>query len=63
MAKMLVQQQVVIAEVGAAHVPVEVLRLEIEREDVGQKLLQGGGDFRDALVVEIGRRGRCFESV
>ena len=35
--RLLVEQQVIVAEVRAGHVPVEVLGLEIKREDVGQQ--------------------------
>ena len=37
---LLVQQQVVVPEMRSTHVPVEVLRLEVEREDVGEELTQ-----------------------
>src|SRR5216683_2920392 len=38
MRRAIVQKQVVVTKVRTAHVPVEVLRLHIEREDVGKQL-------------------------
>ena len=35
--RLLVEEQVVVAEVWAAHVPVEVLRLDVKREHVGEE--------------------------
>src|SRR6185312_17352038 len=57
-----VEQQVIVAEMWAAHVPVEVLRLDVEREGVGQDAVQGGGNVLGGVGAEIGRRlqTRCF---
>ena len=52
---LLVQQQVVVAEVRAAHVPVEVLGLQVEREDVGEHGVHGAGDVLGRLGLEVGR--------
>ena len=54
-----VEHQVVVAEVGAADVPVEVLGLEIEREAVGQQAVQRRRDGLHRGVVEIGGRIEC----
>ena len=42
---MLIEQEVVIPEVEAAHVPVEVLRLDIQCEHVSQQSRERGRDF------------------
>jgi len=36
--RVLVEEQVVIAEVAPAHMPVKILRLHVKREHVGQQL-------------------------
>ena len=53
----LVQQQVVIAKVRAAHVPVEILRLEVQGEHVGQDAVQRAGDVGRGARREVGRGG------
>ena len=52
---LLVEQQVVVAEMRPADVPVEILGLEIEREGIGQDAVQRLGNLGDRLVVEVGR--------
>ena len=52
---LLVEHQVVVAEMRAADVPMEILGLEIERESVGQEPVERLGDGLDRFVVEIGR--------
>jgi hypothetical protein len=53
--RLLVQQQVVVAEVWTAHVPVEVLGLEVEGEGVRQKAVERRGGVPGALALEVGR--------
>src|SRR5262249_57962698 len=54
---LLVEQQVVVAEMRSAHVPMEVLRLHVEREHVGQNGVDGSGNGTDRLAAEVGGRG------
>jgi hypothetical protein len=51
---LLVQEQMVITKVRPAHVPMEVLRLQIKGEYIGQQLAEGIRNLHDALVAEIG---------
>ena len=51
---LLVEQQVVVAEVRPADVPVEILGLEIEREGVGQQPVERLGDVADGRVGQVG---------
>ena len=59
--RLFVEQQVVVAEFGAADVPMEILGLEIEREGVRQQPIERGRDRRDGFGRQIGgsvERGR-----
>jgi hypothetical protein len=47
----------VIAEMRAAHVPVKIFRLQIQRENIGEKLAQDAANFRHAVVAKVG--GGC----
>ena len=38
---MLVEQQMIVAEMRARDMPMEILRLDIESEDVGEQLVEG----------------------
>ena len=49
-----VEQQVVVAEMRPADVPVEILGLQIEREAVGQKPVESLGNGLDGGIVQIG---------
>ena len=53
---LLVEEQMVVAEMRPADVPVEVLGLEVEREGVGEEAVQGGRNFPHGRMGEIGRR-------
>ena len=46
----------IVAEMRPADVPVEILGLEIERENVGQQGVERAGDVLDGVGAEIGRR-------
>src|SRR5260370_38433189 len=50
----LVKQQMVIAEVRPAHVPVEVLGLEVEREYIRKQLAERIGDLSNRSAAEAG---------
>jgi hypothetical protein len=52
---LLVEQQVVVAEVRAADVPMEVLGLHIERERVGHECVERGRNLADRFGRQIGR--------
>ena len=53
---LLVEEQVVVAEMRPAHVPMEILGLEVEREGVGEQRVERAGDVAAGIVAEIGRR-------
>src|SRR6267143_7035624 len=50
-----VKKQVIIAEVWTAHVPVEILGLQIEREHVRQNCVHGAANIFGGRTCEIGR--------
>src|SRR5271170_5356422 len=50
---LIIEQQMVIAEMRAAHVPVEILRLEVESEHVGEHLAQLGGNLYDGIAAQV----------
>jgi hypothetical protein len=52
--RMLVKQQMVVAEVTPPHVPVEVLRFEIKRKRVGEQSQQFAFELPDPTRVEVG---------
>jgi len=49
-----IEQKMVITEVTASHVPMEILRLHVEAEHVCQQLPQSIRDFRNGLVAQVG---------
>jgi len=49
-----VEEPMIVAKMAAAHVPVEILRFEIERKHVGKQSAQIAGDFLDTISTEIG---------
>jgi len=55
-----IEEQVVIAKVGTADVPMEVFRLDIKREYIGQQLPQIARDLGDRFIAEI---GWCIETI
>src|SRR5207302_4730101 len=50
----LVEKQVVITKVTPTHVPMEILRLQIKREDIGQERTQLFRYLHHSIVVKIG---------
>ena len=54
-----VEQQVVVAKMRSAHVPVEVLRLQVEREDVRQQRSERAADLDHGVLPKIGRDLAC----
>src|ERR1700757_2358069 len=52
---LLVQQEVIVTEMRPAHVPMEILRLNIEREYVGQQMAKGARDLIYPVMIKIGR--------
>jgi hypothetical protein len=49
-----VKQQVIVAKVLPAHVPVEVLGLQVQGEYVGEEFPQRAGYFDHCVAAEIG---------
>src|SRR5581483_5245930 len=56
-----VEEQVVVAKMRAAHVPMEILGFEVERKGVGENAVQRLGNFPDRRVGQIRRciQPRC----
>src|SRR5215472_7959768 len=59
---LLVEQQMIVAEMRSRHVPVKILGLQIEREGVGEQRPKCCGNVLDRVGAELGRRlqFRCF---
>jgi hypothetical protein len=53
-----VKEQMEVPKAPAGHVPVEILGLQIETEDIGQHCLQRFADLLDALI-----RNACVSPV
>ncbi len=58
--RLLIQEQVVIAKVWAAHMPVKVLGLQVKRKHVRQGGVQCSGDILGRIPFQI--RGSCQRS-
>ena len=53
----LIEQEMVVAKVRSAHVPMKVLGLHIKREHIGQQRIESAADVFDGFDAEIaGRR-------
>ena len=52
--RLFVQEQMVVTKVTPAHVPMEVLRLQIKGEHISEQFAEGIRNFGNALVAEIG---------
>ena len=50
---MLVEQQVIVAKVRSAHVPMEVLGLHIQSEHIGQQRVKSAADMFDSFGAQI----------
>ena len=48
-----VEQKEIVPEMATGHVPVEVLGLQIKREDVGQELAKVGRDSGNGVAAEV----------
>ena len=60
LASLLIQQQMVIAEVRAADVPMETLRFDVQTKDVGKKYPQRAGNLGGGLAAQIERALGAF---
>jgi len=49
----LVEHEVVVAEVRTAHVPVEILGFQVHREDIGQDRVERAGDVGSRTLLEV----------
>src|SRR5262245_56923047 len=52
--RLLVEEQMVGAKMRAAHVPMEILGLDVEREGVGQQGVESGGNLAHGGLAEVG---------
>jgi hypothetical protein len=53
---LLIEHQMIVAEVWTRDVPMKILRLHVERKHIGQKRIEGAGDVADGVGAETGRR-------
>src|SRR5438132_4385676 len=53
-----VEQQVVVAEMLAAHVPVEIFRFQVDRKHVRQDSIHGAGNIFAGRTHQVGRCGQ-----
>jgi hypothetical protein len=51
----LVEEEVVVAKVWAAHVPVEIFGFDVKRKGIGEQPTELGGNLVDALTDEVSR--------
>src|SRR6266576_4326290 len=49
-----VEEQMIVAKMVAAHVPVKILRFQIKRKHIGKQTAEIVGDFLDTVAIEIG---------
>jgi hypothetical protein len=47
---MLIQQEVVVAKMGTAHVPMEILRLQVNCKDISEKMFKLSTDCGMSLA-------------
>src|SRR5262245_66650019 len=52
--RLLVKEQMVGAKMRAAHVPMEVLGLDVERKGVGQQGIERGGNLAHGCLAKVG---------
>src|SRR6185437_13193888 len=55
--RLLVQQQVIVAEMRSADMPVEILGLQVKGKDVGQECVERAGNVAAGIVAQAGGRG------
>ncbi len=60
--RLVVEQQVIVAEVRTRDVPVEVLGLPVECGDVGQQKVQSAGEISRGVLAEVGQGWRARRS-
>jgi hypothetical protein len=55
-----VEEEMIVAEVRAGHMPMEILGLQIERKHVGEQDIERGGNLWNRIGAQVGRRiERC----
>jgi len=59
LASLFIEQQMVIPKVRAAHVPMEVLGLEVEREGIGKHAVERRGNISGRRCFQVGRSRKC----
>ena len=57
-----VKEEMIIAEMATAHMPMEILRFQIKRKHIGKKTAEIAGDFLDTVTNKIGRRLEIADS-
>ncbi len=60
---LLIEQKMIIAEMGAAHVPVEIFRLQVDGEGIRQEAVEGDRDFPGRSLGDIGAGAEALDGV
>src|SRR4029077_1868771 len=50
---LLVQQEVIVAEVRTRHVPVKILGLQVQREEIGEQLGESAGNIPGGVSRQV----------
>jgi hypothetical protein len=53
---LLVEHEMVVAEVGARYMPMEILGLQVKRKHIGEQNIERPGDLRHGVGAQVGRR-------
>src|SRR5258708_33280918 len=53
---LLVEEEMIVAEVGARYMPMEILGLQVKRKHVGEQNIERAGDLRHGVGAQVGRR-------
>jgi hypothetical protein len=51
-----VEEQMIVAEVRARHMPVEIFGLQVKRKHVGEQDIERAGNLRHGVGAQVGRR-------
>src|SRR5215813_14204060 len=53
---LLVEEEMIVAEVRAGYVPMEILGLQVKRKHIGEQDIERAGDLRHGVGAQVGRR-------
>jgi len=60
---LLVEEEMVVAEVGAGDMPMEILGLQVKRKEIGEQCVEGAGNVASGLGAETGRRFKAARAM